>query len=304
MIKQSRLLIVDPDKAIVASMTKHLLSNGFLVSAADTAEKAIDTAWKEKPDLVIMDIKLPDMSGFELSGRLRAMMGIADIPVVYVGTRRDTGIRLATHFSGKEYLLNPIDLPALTKRIKEVVAKYRRRRIIEELLAKEDIPLEAEPTQDLTVEEQQKLRQAGAGLDVVDLGVEDPVLVGKMDFLNLLESSLSTAQVGKMLGVNESRIRQRLTSQPPSLYGIKRGPAWLMPSFQFEGKRLIPNIDRVIAKLDGNLHPLSVWRWFMSSNADLITEGSPEIGFSPREWLLRGLSVATVEELAENLHLS
>ena len=162
----------------------------------------------------------------------------------------------------------------------------------------------SEGTQDLASNEQEILRRAGANLENVDLGAKDPTLIGEMDYLNLLESSFKTAQVSKMLRVNESRVRQRLTSQPPSLFGIKHDTEWLIPSFQFEGKRLVPNLGRVIAKLDGNLHPVSVWRWFTTPDADLTNEQSPPGGFSPRDWMLRGFPVEVVERLAEELHLT
>lgn len=303
MIKHSSLLVVDPNKAIVASMTKHFRSFGFFVHAVESGEKAIESASKRRPDLVVVDIKLPGMNSFELVGRLRSMEEVSDVPVLLVGTSQEiesSGVAGQT----SRYHVEAIDFPALSRRIRELLAIRRRRSVIEELLASEGIPVAVEEIQELTASEQAALRRGGANLEEPELGTEDPALRGKTAYLSLLESSLTTAQVSKLLGVNESRIRQRLTSQPLSLYGIKRGVEWLIPSFQFEGKKLVPNIERVIAKLDKNLHPVSFWRWFTSPDPDLIGKDSPEGGFTPREWLLRGLPVEAVEELAENLQLS
>lgn len=302
MLKQSRLLIVDSDKAKVASMTKHLQGHGFLVHAVGSGEKAIDIASKEKPDLVVVDIKLPGMSGFELYGRLHTLAEISDIPVLLIRTSGE--IESSAAGQHHKYLIDANDFPSLSRKIKKLVSTYKRRRAIEELLDKEDVPVGSEGAQELTSGEQETLWRAGADLEDEDLGAEDPMLLGKMDYLNLLESSLTTAQASKLLGVNESRIRQRLTSKPPSLYGIKRDAEWLIPSFQFEGKKLIPHIKLIISMLDANLHPVSVWRWFTTPDSDLVNESSPEGGFSPRDWLLRGFPIKAVEELAEDIHLS
>ncbi len=302
MIKPSRLLVVDPNKAVVASMMKHFNRFGFLVQSAANGERALEIASRRRPDAFIVEIKLPDMSGFELWGRLHALPETADVPILLVGNTQAIESNQAGH--AWRYHVDSIDLPALTKKIKALLAVHKRRKTIEELLARDGPPAAAEGAQELTVAEQSILRGGGAVLEDLDLGAEDPSLRGKTDYLNLLESSFTTAQASKLLGVNESRVRQRLTSEPPSLYGIKRGAEWSIPSFQFEGKRLVPNLERVIAKLDANLSPVSVWRWFTSPDAELVNEDSPEGGFSPRDWLLRGLPAEAVEELAVDLHQS
>lgn len=303
MIKQSRLLVVDSDKAIGASMTRHFRGHDFLVEAVDTGEKAIESAWKLRPDIVVVDVKLSDMTSFELIGRLHAMADKADIPILLVGTRKEIESSSVAGDISK-YHVDEIDFPSLARKIRKMLATYRERRMIEELLVKESMPVAYEETEELTAAEQAILRRGGANLKDSDFGAEDPLLRGKSEYLSLLEASLTTAQTAKLLGVNESRVRQRLTSRPPSLFGIKRGAEWLIPSFQFEGGKIIPHLERVIAKLDANLHPVSFWRWFTSPDVDLAAKDSPEGGFSPREWLLRGLAVADVEESAEDLQLS
>jgi len=301
MIKPSHLLVVDPDKTVGASVTKRLKDYGFTVRSVDTGEKAIEVASREKPDLIVVDIKLPGMSSFELSGRLRALANDPDVPVLLIGSH--TEIKNTVGVASK-YIIDSVEILALPKRIHEIVAAHRRQRAIEQLVAQEGIATAPEGTQELTTSEQDTLRRIGAPLESVELGSKDPELAGQMDYVNLLESSLTTAQASRLLGVNESRIRQRLTSRPTTMYGIKRDSEWVIPSFQFHGKKLVPNIGRVIAKLDPRLHPVSVWRWFKNPDPDLSNAQSPDGGFSPLDWLIHGYPVEAVEKLAEDLHLS
>lgn len=58
-----------------------------------------------------------------------------------------------------------------------------------------------------------------------------------------------------MMRVAPSRIRYRLTSRPPSLYGIRTASRWRIPRFQFHGEELLPGMSETVAELDVDLHP-------------------------------------------------
>jgi hypothetical protein len=160
-----------------------------------------------------------------------------------------------------------------------------------------------DPRPDLTAAEIAILERGGFDLEPVDLGPEDPLAKTSADYAALLKESLPTAAVAELLGVDPSRIRQRLTSSPPSLYGIRLESGWVVPTFQLEGNKILPGIGEVIARLDPELHPVSVLRWFLHPNPDLIIEkeGEEPRILSPRDWLLYGLPVPLVAELAANL---
>jgi hypothetical protein len=161
-----------------------------------------------------------------------------------------------------------------------------------------------DPRPDLTEAEVAALRRGGFVLEPTDLGAEDPLVRTAMEFAALLKASLPTAAAAERLGVDPSRIRQRLTSDPPSLYGIRlESGGWVIPEFQLDGDKTIPGIGEVVAHLDSELHPVSVFRWFTQPNADLIVEREREEtrSLSPRDWLRLGLPVQPVAELAAHL---
>lgn len=160
----------------------------------------------------------------------------------------------------------------------------------------------ADPRADLTDAEADALRKGGFVLEPLDLGAEDPLVQTAAEFAALLKESLSTAEAAEKLGVDPSRIRQRLTAVPPSLYGIRLESGWVVPDFQFDGAKLIPGIADVVSRLDPELHPLSVFRWFTLTSPDLEVESGGEFRtLSPRDWLRFGLPVHEVADLAAHL---
>jgi hypothetical protein len=113
-----------------------------------------------------------------------------------------------------------------------------------------------------------------------------------------LHDSYTAEQAADLLGVNASRIRQRLGGPSRTLYGIKPGKEWRIPKFQFEGRRLIPGIERVVERLAAGLHPVAVYRWFLTPIPDLTVDETPT---SPLDWLRLGNPPEVVAELAAGL---
>jgi hypothetical protein len=153
---------------------------------------------------------------------------------------------------------------------------------------------------DLTREEAEALEQGGFVLEDGQ-GSEDPLARTVAEYAALLKSSLSTGETAKRLGVDPSRIRQRLTSAPPTLYGVRIGAGWYIPEFQFDGDGMVPGIGDVVSRLDPELHPVAVYRWFTSPNPDLSMDEPSGRNLSPRDWLRLGLPVPPVADLASNL---
>jgi hypothetical protein len=134
-----------------------------------------------------------------------------------------------------------------------------------------------------------------------ELGGEDPFRRTQAEYESLLRSSLSISQAAARMDLEPIEVSRRLTTRPPALYGVRRGAIWVIPEFQLEGSRLIPGFEEVVVRLDPELHPLSVFRWFTMPNPDLPADDSEERNLSPRDWLLSGRSPAPVAELAADL---
>ncbi len=156
-----------------------------------------------------------------------------------------------------------------------------------------------DPQRDLTTAEVEALRDGGFALEGEDVGEDDPLARTAAEYAALVQTSLTTAGAAARLPVEPSRIRQRLTERPPTLYGIRLGSGWRIPEFQFEGDGLLPGWSEVVAALDPEPHPISVYRWLTTPNVDLEDQEGRRL--SPRDWLRLGLEPPAVAELAADL---
>ena len=116
----ARVLVVEDNVKNMKLFRDVLEAAGFRTLAATTAGEAVDVAAEQGPDLVLMDIQLPDFDGVEALGRLRADERTASTPVLALTAQAMEGDRerfLAAGFDG--YLSKPVD-------IAEFVATVRR----------------------------------------------------------------------------------------------------------------------------------------------------------------------------------
>ena len=159
----------------------------------------------------------------------------------------------------------------------------------------------SDPKRDLSKEEIAVLARGGFELEAADFGTEDPLARTAALYSGLLKTSLDTSEAARLLGVDSSRIRHRLTARPPNLYGIRLESGWRIPRFQFHGDRLLPGIGEMVGQLDSELHPVAIYHWFTTPNPDLVAKRLGEQPLSPRQWLRHGFPPRVVAELAEFL---
>jgi hypothetical protein len=152
----------------------------------------------------------------------------------------------------------------------------------------------------LSAAEEAVLREGGLDPDA-PLSGGDPVARGQEDYERLLDTALSTEEAARFLGVNESRVRQRLNARPATLYGVRARRGWKLPRFQFTADDVVPGFEQVLAKVPRDIHPLELESWFQAPNADLPFREDAERALSPREWLCLGYPPGEVAALAEDL---
>jgi two-component system, OmpR family, response regulator RegX3 len=125
----TKLLLVDDD-APLARMVKSLAEKeGYLVSVANSAEDALVDIRKNPPDLAVLDVRLPGMSGFDLCLRLREDKDVPPFPVIFLTSKGDEPSRImGLEMGGDDYLVKPFSTGELLARIKAVL---RRRRSVD-----------------------------------------------------------------------------------------------------------------------------------------------------------------------------
>lgn len=116
--KPKRVLVIEDDKAILTLLEKILLRECYEVNTAVEGEAGITTALEWKPDLILLDVMLPDLNGYEICRRLKSARATAEIPVIFV-TAKTTLEDKQQGFSagGIDYLIKPFEPRELVLRV-------------------------------------------------------------------------------------------------------------------------------------------------------------------------------------------
>jgi two-component system phosphate regulon response regulator PhoB len=118
------VLVVDDEPHIVALVAYHLAKSGYRVVTATTGPDALDRARRERPSLVILDLMLPGMSGFDVLRKLRADTGTSDVPVLMLTARRDEHDRIeGLSLGADDYLTKPFSPQELVLRVKAILRR-------------------------------------------------------------------------------------------------------------------------------------------------------------------------------------
>jgi CheY-like chemotaxis protein len=98
---------------------------GHEVFAAANGEEAVELAPQVNPDLVLMDVRMPRMTGYEACRALKANPDLKDIPVVFLSAKgQESEIQQGLDAGAEEYLLKPFAPDQLTNRVKVILGKF------------------------------------------------------------------------------------------------------------------------------------------------------------------------------------
>lgn len=120
------ILVVDDEKEVLDWLEKRLSSEAYVVLVALTAKEALEKARRHKPDLILMDIVLPDMEGSEVVRILANDSLTAHIPVIFMSgivSREDEHAQIELNVGGRLYraVSKPFDFEELLKEIQETM---------------------------------------------------------------------------------------------------------------------------------------------------------------------------------------
>lgn len=120
-----RILVVD-DNEISSRMVEFLLSQqGYQVDTVDNGRGALALIQRNPPDLILLDVTLPQMSGFEIYERLR--QDDVDVPVIFVTARDELDNKLlGLKMGADDYICKPFEPAELTARVEAVLRRYRK----------------------------------------------------------------------------------------------------------------------------------------------------------------------------------
>jgi CheY-like chemotaxis protein len=120
----TRILIAEDERDIRDLITFTLQFAGYDVLAASNGEEALQLAREETPDLILMDVRMPRMTGYEACAAMKADPKLKDVPVIFLSAKgQDSEIQSGLQAGAVEYLLKPFAPDQLTQRIQAVMQK-------------------------------------------------------------------------------------------------------------------------------------------------------------------------------------
>ncbi|HEY5984631.1 MAG TPA: response regulator transcription factor [Anaerolineales bacterium] len=121
----AKILIAEDEPDIRELVTFMLRFAGYEVVAASNGEDAVRTASREIPDLVLMDVRMPRMTGYDACRLMKANPELRDVPVVFLSAKgQDAEIQSGLDAGAEEYLLKPFSPAELTSRVRGILSRY------------------------------------------------------------------------------------------------------------------------------------------------------------------------------------
>ncbi|MDP8263206.1 MAG: ATPase, T2SS/T4P/T4SS family [Candidatus Ancaeobacter aquaticus] len=123
---KQKILIADDEDHILMMLESRFNNAGFDVVKARNGREAVEIAFREKPDLIVMDVSMPEMNGFEATKMLRSKLETAVIPILMLTAKKDVESELKGIDAGADdYVAKPFDGDRLLARIKMLLRRKR-----------------------------------------------------------------------------------------------------------------------------------------------------------------------------------
>ena len=262
-------ILIAEDSPTQAQRLRHILEQqGFAVVAATNGRQAIAAAQKRKPALIISDIIMPEMDGYELCSRVKADPGLADIPVILVTTMSSPeDVIRGLECRADNFILKPYDERYLLGRVQFVLVNREMR----------------------------QTDQPGMGLEIFFNGRKHFITADRLQILNLLLSTYdaamhrngelnraqeklreANAQLQKMAGELEDRVAQRTQELARSNEALRQTQQAVM---QQERLRALGQMASGIAHdINNAISPVSLY-------TEALLENEPTVSAKGRESL-------------------
>jgi PleD family two-component response regulator len=118
------ILIVEDEPNTADMLVSYFKTQGYEVSSVGCGKDALTFAQETLPDLVVLDIRLPDIDGYEVCRRLRGHRRTANVPIIFLTEKRERGDRLAgLDLGAVDYVTKPFDIQELRLRIRNILRR-------------------------------------------------------------------------------------------------------------------------------------------------------------------------------------
>ena len=123
----AKILIAEDERDIRDLITFTLSFAGHQVTAASNGAEAVEKALQIIPDLILMDVRMPRMTGYEACKRMKEEDSIKHIPVAFLSAKgQETEVQTGLEAGAVEYILKPFSPDQLTERVKKLLAQAKK----------------------------------------------------------------------------------------------------------------------------------------------------------------------------------
>lgn len=206
-----RVLLVEDDFQIAKPLRNALRREGYDVRHCETAQKAFDAARSWQPDLILLDLWLPDGDGRDLARQIRMA---SDVPIVMVSARGEESDRVSgLELGADDYIVKPFSLPELLSRVRAVLRRSRPRGSWSaERLQHGGIVLDLEERKALL--DGQPLDLSNKEFEILRILMERPGKIVRRADLAMAVWGTTAQSAGKTIDVHLSWLRGKLRDDP------------------------------------------------------------------------------------------
>jgi putative two-component system response regulator len=230
-----KILIVDDEELNIRVARKYLRGAGFtqVASTTDPAE-TLDVAHREQPDLILLDVMMPNVSGLDVLQSLRSDFSMAHVPVIILTAHLEDDIRYkALSLGANDFLTKPIDPLELLPRVRNLAALRQHQKSLERTA--EHLELEVRRRTQALIAAQHhvihclaraaEFRDNDTGRHIVRVGLYSALIARALgfdkDYAEMIEQAAKLHDVGK-IGIPDS-ILLKAGALDPSEYAMMRG---------------------------------------------------------------------------------
>jgi two-component system, OmpR family, alkaline phosphatase synthesis response regulator PhoP len=123
-----RILVVDDEPDLLLLLEEHLSQEGYEVLTATTGMQAISRAREDQPDLILLDVMMPGVSGFDVCNILQDFPETASVPIIFLTAVAETKRKvMGLNLGADDYITKPFDLHELGARVQAALRPRRGR---------------------------------------------------------------------------------------------------------------------------------------------------------------------------------
>ncbi len=128
-----KLLIVDDEKDFVSTIAERLAIKGFRIVEAFNGKEGLEKAHSEKPDLILLDVVMPEMSGYDVCRKLKIESDYKETPIIMLAAKvQPNDVEFGKEMGADAYLTKPLELDTLLHKINALLRMKRIKKQKEE----------------------------------------------------------------------------------------------------------------------------------------------------------------------------